>query len=190
VSNRLEGITRLLAAAGDDPGAEDELLGLVYGELKVLAHARLVRFGAGQEIQTTELVHEVWLRLLRRADPGWQGRRHFFGVAARAMRDILVEQYRRKGARKRDGLVEKDATGSIPELTSGVPIEDVLSLGEALERFQVEHPRPAEVVWLRFFNGFTMPETAEVMGLSLATAEREWRFARAWLLQVLEHDLA
>ena len=82
------------------------------------------------------------------------------------------------------------ATASIPEIKTGAPIEDVLSIGEAIERFQAEHPRPAEVVWLRFFNGLTMPEVADVMRISLATAEREWRFARAWMMQVLERDSA
>jgi len=186
-SSRTEGITRLLASAGSDPGAEARLLDLVYEELKDLAHGRKRRFGGGGEIETTDLVHESWLRLVRVADPGWEGRRHFFGAAARAMRNILVEQARRRSTRGGDAASEDDLAGVLPE--PGVPVEDVLSLGEALERLEKEHQRAAEVVWLRFFNGFTMPETAEVMGISLATAEREWRFARAWLSQVLERDV-
>jgi len=190
VDSRTEGITRLLrAAAGGDLLARAELLPLVYDELKDLAHARLARFGRAQEIQTTELVHEAWLRLLRNFDPGGEGRRYFFGAAARAMHNILVEQARRQLALKREGVRGEEASTDLPALRPAVPLEDVISLGDALERFQVEHPQAAEVVWLRFFNGFTMPEVAEVLGLSLATAEREWRFAKAWLRQVLERDL-
>jgi RNA polymerase sigma factor (TIGR02999 family) len=189
VDSRSEGITRLLRAAADgDQGAGAELLPLVYDDLKDLAHVRLARFGGARDIQTTDLVHEAWLRLLRHADPGWEGRRHFFGAAARAMRNILVEQTRRQLALKRDGVGRVEAGTDLPAVRSAVPVEDVISLGEALDRFQLEHPQAAEVVWLRFFNGFTMPEVAEVIGLSLATAERDWRFAKAWLRQVLERE--
>jgi RNA polymerase sigma factor (TIGR02999 family) len=189
VDSRSEGITRLLrAAAGGDSAARADLLPLIYDDLKELAHARLARYGRAAEVRTTDLVHEAWLRLLRSFDPGWEGRRHFFGAAARAMRNILVEQARRQLALKRDAARGEQTTTDLPALRPAVPLEDVISLGDALERFQEAHPQAAEIVWLRFFNGFTMPEVAEVVGLSLATAEREWRFAKAWLRQVLERD--
>ncbi len=186
---RAEEITRLLqAAAAGDRAAAGEVLPLIYEELRELAHGRRARLGHGASILTTELVHEAWLRLLRGGDPGWESRRHFFGAAARAMRNILVEEGRRRRAQKRDAAREKQTTSELPELRTAAPIEDVISVGDALERMEVDHPRPAEIVWLRFFNGFTMPEVAETLGISLATAEREWRFARAWLQNELGQE--
>jgi RNA polymerase sigma factor (TIGR02999 family) len=188
VETRSEGITRLLrAAAGGDGEARAALLPLVYEELKALARARLARAGARRQLETTELVHEAWLRLVPAADTDWESRKHFFGVAARAMRNVLVEDARRRLARKRDGASADDR---LEELAVTTPLEpeDLLALAEAIERFGADHPAAAEVVAQRFFNGLTMPEVAEVLGLSLATAEREWRFARAWLRQVLEHE--
>jgi len=188
VETRTEGITRLLrAVAGGDPEARAALLPLVYEELKELAHGRLARQGARRALETTELVHEAWLRLAPAADIDWQGRRHFFGVAARAMRNVMVEEARRRLARKRDGAASEAGLDELA-LPTGLPPAEVLALADALERFQAEHPVAGEVVVQRFFGGLTMPEVAEVLGLSLATAEREWRFARAWLKQVLEHE--
>jgi len=188
VETRTEGITRLLrAAAGGDEGAREALLPLVYADLKELAHARLARQGHRRGLETTELVHEAWLRLSPAADMDWQGRRHFFGVAARAMRNVMVEEARRRLSQKRDGLASDEGLEEVA-LPTSLPPEDVLALAEAIDRFQLEHPSAAEVVAQRFFGGLSMPEVAEVLGLSLATAEREWRFARAWLKQVLEHE--
>jgi RNA polymerase sigma factor (TIGR02999 family) len=188
VETRTEGITRLLrAAAGGDAHARDALLPLVYEDLKELAHARLARQGQRRALETTELVHEAWLRLAPSADMDWQGRRHFFGVAARAMRNVMVEEARRRLAQKRDGRASDEGLEEVA-LPTTLPPEDVLAVAEAVDRFQLEHPVAAEVVTQRFFGGLSMPEVAEVLGLSLATAEREWRFARAWLKQVLEHE--
>ena len=188
METRTEGITRLLRAAADgDSGASEALLPLVYSELKDLAHARLARQGARRVLETTELVHEAWLRLTPSAGMDWQGRRHFFGVAARAMRNVMVEEARRRLARKRDGVASELGLDELV-LPTGLPPEEILAVAEALDRFQLEHPVAAEVVTQRFFGGLTMPEVAEVLGLSLATAEREWRFARAWLKQLLEHE--
>lgn len=184
----MEGITHLLrAAAGGDDGARAALLPLVYEELKGVARARLARAGGRRELETTDLVHEAWLRLAPAADMDWESRRHFFGVAARAMRNVLVEHARRRLARKRDGAAEENGLEELAVATPLAP-EELLALAEAIERFGADHPGAAEVVAQRFFNGLSMPEVAEVLGLSLATAEREWRFARAWLRQVLEHE--
>jgi len=175
------------AAAGDRLAAQ-ELLPLVYIDLKGLAHARLIRVKKGHTIQTTDLVHESWLRLVEHGDPGWESRRHFFGAAARAMRNILVEQARRQMSVKRDASRKSALPTSLPEIATTPPVEDVLSVGEALDKFEQSHPRAAEVVWLRFFDGLSMPEVAELTGVSLATAERDWRFARAWLQEELGRD--
>jgi len=184
----MEGITRLLrAAAGGDAGARAALLPLVYADLKDLARARLARQGGRRELETTELVHEAWLRLAPAADMDWQSRRHFFGAAARVMRNVMVEQARKRLARKRDGQAGEEGLEAIP-FPSALAPEDVLAVAEAFDRFQAEHPGAAEVVEQRFFSGLTMPEVADVLGISLATAEREWRFARAWLRQVLERE--
>lgn len=185
-TNELGAVLRR-AAAGDRQAAQ-ELLPLVYGDLKSLAHARLARYKRDQTLQTTDLVHECWLRLIQQGDPGWEGRRHFFGAAARAMRNILVEEARRRSSVKRDASRKRELPTAMPEIVTAPPVEDILSLGEALEKFEKDHPRAAEVVWLRFFDGLSMPEVAELAGVSLATAERDWRFARAWLQEELGRD--
>jgi RNA polymerase sigma factor (TIGR02999 family) len=180
-------VTRILEAIDQgDPGAADRLLPLVYEELRKLATARLAREKPGQTLQATALVHEAYLRLV---DGGgakpWNDRGHFFGAAAEAMRRILVENARRKGrARHGGGLrrVELDAGCSLAEPP---PDDDLLALNEALDRLAALDPKRAEVVKLRFFAGLTMPETAGAMGVSLATAERYWAFARTWLFAEL-----
>ena len=173
----------LVAAGKGDRQAARDLLPLVYDDLRGLAHNRLRALKQGQTITTTDLVHESWLRLISSGDPGWESRRHFYGAAARAMRNILVEQARHKSALKRDSSRKRELGDDemVAILVEEPPIEDVVSVGDALEKLEKEHARPAEVVWLRFFAGLTMPETAEVLSISLATAERDWRFARAWL---------
>jgi RNA polymerase sigma factor (TIGR02999 family) len=182
-----EEITRVLKAAAEgDRSAAEELLPLVYEDLKDLARSRLRRQRRGETITTTDLVHDSWLRLLAAGDPGWESRRHFFGAAARAMRNILVEKVRRKSALKRDAARRVELDDDLPEIEAGPELEDVIAVGDALERLEREHVRPAEVTWLRFFGGLSMPEVAEVLGISLASAERDWRFARAWLAGVLE----
>lgn len=182
-----EAIARVLQAAADgDPVAARELLPIVYGDLKVLARSRLRRAARGHTISTTELVHEAWLRLLARGDPGWKQRRQFFGAAARAMRNILVEQARKKSALKRGGSGRIELDESLPGIATEEPLHEALSVGDALEVLEREHPRPAEIVWLRFFAGLSMPEVADLLAISLATAERDWRFARAWLRNQLE----
>jgi RNA polymerase sigma factor (TIGR02999 family) len=164
-----------------------ELLPIVYAELRRLAAALAGRLPPGQTLQPTALVHEAYLRLVGNQDPGWNGRRHFFGAAARAMRDILVEQARRKGARKHGG------GGHRVELTEGLalikpPADDLLAVDEAIQKLQSEKPHLAEIAMLRFFAGLSTDETAAVLGVSASTLAREWRFARAWLARRLGDD--
>jgi RNA polymerase sigma factor (TIGR02999 family) len=161
-----------------------DLLPVVYAELRRLAAAMAGRLPPGQTLQATSLVHEAYLRLVGDQDPGWQGRRHFFGAAARAMRDILVEQARRKGAHKRGG------GGHRVELTEGLAIieppgDDLLAVDEAIQELMVEKPHLAEIALLRYFAGQSVDETAAVLGISASTVAREWRFARAWLARRL-----
>jgi RNA polymerase sigma factor (TIGR02999 family) len=181
-------LTALLEAAGQgDPTAAEKLLPLVYDELRRLARAYLARTPPGNTLQATALVHEAYLRLVGSQDPGWQGRRHFFGAAARAMRNIMVDQARRKGSRKRGGGRQRLdlEEGDLP---IEPPSQDILALDEALERLEQVDPRKAEVVMLHHFGGLTMEETAEAMGVSLSTVEREWRFTRALLYAELMRD--
>jgi RNA polymerase sigma factor (TIGR02999 family) len=175
-------VTRILGALGaGEREAAGELLPLVYAELRRLAATRLSRLAPGQTLQATALVHEAYLKLAGGADPGWQGRAHFFGAAARAMRDILADQLQRKGSLKRGGHLRRVGEGTVLELTCDGPGLDDLAVEEALERFEADHPRPAEVVTLSFFGGLSTQEIAEVLGRSTRTVERDWRFAKAWL---------
>jgi RNA polymerase sigma factor (TIGR02999 family) len=169
---------------GDEAQAAADLLPALYAELRRLAGALTAQRGPGQTLTPTALVHEAYLRLVRDQDPGWQGRRHFFGAAARAMREILIEQARRKGRLKRGG------GGRRVELAEGMawiepPADDVLALDEAIGRLQAEDARLAEIVMLRYYSGLSVEETARVVGVSVSTLTRDWRFARAWLAGVL-----
>lgn len=161
-----------------------DLLPAVYAELRRLAVALSGRLPPGQTLQPTALVHEAYLRLVGDQDPGWNGRRHFFGAAARAMRDILVEQARRKSAHKHGGGARR------VELTEGLaviepPADDLLAVDEAIRELQAEKPHLAEIAMLRYFAGLSVDETAAVLGVSASTLAREWRFARAWLTRNL-----
>jgi RNA polymerase sigma factor (TIGR02999 family) len=157
------------------------LLPLVYDELRQLARARVAKMARGHTMRATELVHEAWLRVVAGGDPGWEGRAHFFGAAANAMRNILVEQARRRASLKRDNKRKTELPTDVPDLDPNLPYEDVLSVHEALTQLEQEHERPAQVVSLRFFGGLPMPDIAAILGISLPTAERDWRFARSWL---------
>ena len=173
-------VTRLLdAATAGDPRAAEELLPLVYEELRKLAAARLAEEKPGQTLQATALVHEAYLRLVGNDQP-WNGRGHFFAAAAEAMRRILVENARKKGRIRHGGRRERvDLDAACP--VSAAPGDDVLAVDEALTRFAELDPIRAELVKLRFFAGLSMPEAAVALGISLATAERYWSFARTWL---------
>ena len=180
-------VTRILSAIEHgDPRAAAKLLALIYGELRVLATQRLAREDPGQSLQSSDLVHEAYLRLVGEGDQKkWDSRAHFFAAAAEAMRRILVEKARRKKRVKHGGArlrLDLDAAGSLAK----EPSEDIEALDEALTKLAAEDPDKAELVKLRFFAGLTMPEIAQVLKISLATAERHWTYARTWLYAELK----
>jgi RNA polymerase sigma factor (TIGR02999 family) len=172
-------VTRLLDAAhrGDAQAAAD-LLPLVYDELRKLATAKLNHEQPGQTLEATALVHEAYLRLV--GNQTFDNRHHFLAAAAQAMRRILVESARQKRRLKRGGGRERTAI-ELDALTVEEPDDELLALHDALDRFAVQEPRRAKLVELRFFGGMTLPEIAEHLSVSLSTAERDWRYARAWL---------
>jgi RNA polymerase sigma factor (TIGR02999 family) len=181
-------VTQVLQAIeAGDPQAAAELLPLVYGELRKLAAARMARLRPGQTLQPTALVHEAFLALVGKKDPGWKGRGHFFGAAAKAMRELLIDAARRKSARKRGGDLSRAEAAEAEEaaLEPALSVEDVLALDRALVKMKAAHPRKAEIVELRYFGGLTEEEIAAIFDVTPRTIEREWRFARAWLHQAL-----
>jgi len=182
-------ITILLQRAEEgDVQAADQILPLVYDELRKLAAAKLAHESAGQTLQPTALVHDVWLRLGGDAQPTWQNRAHFFSAAAEAMRRILIENARRKNAVRHGGEFEKlsaNATGfdlAGPEL--GNPA--LLLLNEALDNLALHDARKAELVKLWYFIGLTVEEAAQTIGISERTALRDWAYARAWLMNEMD----
>jgi RNA polymerase sigma factor (TIGR02999 family) len=179
-------ITLLLRAAqAGDTGAAEQLLAVVYQELHQLARVRMATLPPGQTLQPTALVHEAYLRLADNSDLTWQSRQHFFFAAARAMRDILVEQARRKAGPVRGGgrrRQELDEACAIVE----PPADNVLAVHEALQELEEQDPLKAQIVLLRYFSGLTTAETAEVLGVAERTLDRQWRYLRAWLLKRLE----
>jgi RNA polymerase sigma factor (TIGR02999 family) len=183
----MDDVTRLLdAAAAGDPHAAAELLPLVYDELRKLAAARMAAEQPGHTLQATALVHEVYVRLVGgKSAQDWHGRSHFFAAAAEAMRRILIEQARRKGRVRHGGGRQRVDLDLEHTLTLPPPEDDLLALDEALARLAALAPARAELVKLRFFAGLTMPEAAALLGISLATAERHWAFARTWLFAEL-----
>ncbi|HUU83165.1 MAG TPA: ECF-type sigma factor [Phycisphaerae bacterium] len=174
-------ITRILAAAREgDARAADELLPAVYHELRRLAAQRLAREAADETLEPTALVHEVYLRLVGGGRADWKSRAYFFAAAAEAMRRILIERARQKQRLKRGGgrqRVELDEADLITESDS----IGLLALDEALDRLAAENPVKAELVKLRYFAGLTVQQSADVLGISRATADRYWLYARAWL---------
>jgi RNA polymerase sigma factor (TIGR02999 family) len=175
-------VTRILSAIEQgDPRAADQLLPLVYDELRRLAAHRLARERPGQTLQATALVNEAYLRLVGPAEErGWDSRGHFFAAAAEAMRRILVENARRKGRAKHGGGRQREHADLDALSDSGSP-QEILGLHEALERFALHDPRKAKLVELRFFGGMTLEQAAAHLDISLSTADRAWRYARAWL---------
>jgi RNA polymerase sigma factor (TIGR02999 family) len=176
-------VTQLLQAMerGDAKSA-DQLLPLVYDELRRLAAARMARESPGQTLQPTALVHEAWLRLAGGASPQFSGRAHFFGAAAEAMRRILIERARRKAARRHGGGQQRV---DIDEIEIAAPAQDdeLLAVNDALDKFAALDRTKAELVKLRFFAGLTLEQAAGVLGVSEPTAKRWWAYARAWLFE-------
>jgi len=174
---------------GGDPSAAEKLLPLVYEELRKLAAARLAHEKPGQTLQSTALVHEAYLRLVNHENVRkWDSRGHFFSAAAEAMRRILIERARKRGRRQgvhgpQVPLDDLADVGSFPD-------QQLLRLDEALQRLEDRNPEAAELVKLRFFAGLSMQETADILGLTLRTAERTWTYARTWLHRELENPEA
>jgi RNA polymerase sigma factor (TIGR02999 family) len=178
-------VTQVLQALEvGDPQAAEKLLPIVYAELRKLGRSLMAKVPPGNTLQPTALVHEAYLRLVGETDPGWNSRGHFFGAAAQAMRNILVEQARRK-ARYKHGGDRKRLDADEVDLLIEPPSEDVLALDEALKRLQERDERKARVVMLRYFAGLTIEETAKVLNVSEPTVERDWRFARTILYEQL-----
>lgn len=175
-------VTRILAALEQgDPHAADQLLPLVYDELRKLAASKMAQERPGQTLQPTALVHEAFLRLVGQApNRSWDHRGHFFAAAAEAMRRILVENARRKRG-PRHGGGHRRVEADLDNFQAPAAPVDLLALDEALSRLAQEAPLRAELVKLRFFGGMTMAEAATALGISLATAERYWTYARSWL---------
>src|SRR5262245_4688980 len=180
-------VTRILSQIEQgDPRAAEELLPLVYHELRKLASAKLLHERPGQTLQPTALVHEAYVRLVDgQAISHWNSRGHFFGAAAEAMRRILIEQARGKASLKRGGDLERVDLAAV-EIAVAAP--DVLELDQALAKLAIKHPEKAELVKLRYFAGLTGDEAAAVLGIAPATADRYWTFARAWLVQELSPE--
>ncbi len=175
-------VTRLLAAArGGEREAVERLYALVYGELRGMAEAQLRRERSGHTLQPTALVNEAYLRLNPSKD-AWENRRHFFGAASRAMRNILVDHARRRLADRRGAGLERV---TLADLEVAVPETDldIVALDEALEALSRDEPRLAEVVTMRVFVGMSIEDTAQALDLSPATVKRDWLFARAWLAE-------
>jgi RNA polymerase sigma factor (TIGR02999 family) len=183
-------VTRILEAIqGGDLKATDELLPIVYNELRRLAAQKLSQEKPGQTLQATALVHEAYLRLVGSGDPGWENRGHFFSAAAEAMRRILVERARNKRSQRR-GQGRRPLSLADAELPAAAPPADLLVLDEALAKLEAEDKLKADLVKLRYFVGLGSDEAARVLGISPRTAYRHWDYARAWLLREIEASTA
>ena len=178
----MDDVTRILSAIEHgDPKAAEQLLPLIYDELRKLAAARLAGEKPGQTLQATALVHEAYLRLVGDQDaPRWEGRGHFFAAAAEAMRRILVENARRKKRLKRGGDRRRVELGQLAE-TAELDDDRLLAVDEALDRLSREDPQAAQLVKLRFFGGLSITDAAHLLGISRANAYEQWAYARAWL---------
>ncbi|HEU0011307.1 MAG TPA: sigma-70 family RNA polymerase sigma factor [Verrucomicrobiae bacterium] len=181
-------VTRSLnAIQSEDAKSAEELLPLVYDELRRIAAHKMASEAPGHTLQPTALVHEAWLRLAGASEPTWQNRAHFFSAAAEAMRRILVESARRKQRLKRGGQLERVDIEAV-DLPLPLPDDELLALDEALDRLTAFDARAAEVVKLCFFIGLSQEQAARELGVSVSTVERLWAFARAWLFRELQKE--
>jgi RNA polymerase sigma factor (TIGR02999 family) len=181
-------VTQILQAVeAGNAKATDELLPLVYEELRLLAAQKLSHERPGQTLQSTALVHEAYLRMVGDKREGWDGRGHFFAAAAEAMRRILVENARRKKSLKHGGRHDRvDLSETVASPDDTLDIDGLLALDEAIEQLSQIDPARAEVVKLRYFAGLTIEQTARSLGISTATAKRYWDYARAWLIREID----
>jgi RNA polymerase sigma factor (TIGR02999 family) len=170
-----------------DPRAANELLPLVYEELRKLAAQKMARENPGQTLQATALVHEAWLRLGGDDQPEWQNRAHFFAAAAEAMRRSLIDNARRKNYARHGGGAQRVSLDAL-ELAATMDDEQLLALHEALDQLAGHDAEKAQVVKLRFFAGLTNGQTAQVLGVSEPTIKRHWSYARAWLFREMNSD--
>ena len=180
--------TAMLAAIqSGDAQATEQLLVLVYDELRRLAASKLAAEAAGQTLQPTALVHEAWLRLVGDQSRSFKDREHFFRASAEAMRRILIDRARRKRTERHGGTYQRVA---LEDFEPAAPSADdhLLAINEALDKLSLEHPEHAELVKLKYFAGLTNEEVGEVLGISLSTVKNYWAFARAWLLNEIESD--
>jgi len=185
-SDMPDSITELLLKWGDgDPAAIERLMPLVYDELRRLAVRYLRRERANHTLQPTALINEAYLRLVDQQKVKWQGRAQFYGLAARVMRNILVDHARNQQAAKRGGQQFQVSLGADQRVGAGPGVE-FIAVHEALERLNAIDSKKAQIVELRFFGGLSIEETAEVLGLGHATVERDWKMARAWLARELK----
>jgi RNA polymerase sigma factor (TIGR02999 family) len=181
-------ITQILLSQGGEGYASEELLPLVYNDLRRMAAARMASEAEGQTLQPTALVHEAWMRIFGNGDHRWQNSGHLFGEAAEAMRRILIERARRKSRLKHGGgWVRLDIDG-LP-LAGATPDEKVLLINEALEQLELEDPQRARVVVMKFFGGLTNQEVAACLDVAERTVERQWAFAKAWLFQRIREQM-
>ena len=190
-----ETITKLLDAAREgDRNALNELFPLVYGELRALAQRQRRNWHGDYTINTTALVHEVYIKLADQSQADWQSRAHFFGVAARAMRQILIDYARHRRAQKRGGDIAKTSFDEMKLVEGKIALSDeradsLVTLDEALKRLEKISERQSRIVECRFFGGMTIEETAEVVGISTATVKRSWNLAQVWLFQEMKKSL-
>jgi len=175
----------LQAVERGEKKASEELLPLVYEELRRLAASRMARQPPGHTLQATALVHEAWLRLTDENDRSWEGRAHFFGAAAVAMRQILVEKARRK-ARLKHGGGQQPLNIDDLQLAQVIPDERILQIHEALEQLEAEYPERSRIVVLKYFSGLTNKEVAGIMGIGERSVDRHWACAKIWLMRQIE----
>jgi RNA polymerase sigma factor (TIGR02999 family) len=177
----------LSAVEQGDPRAADQLLDVVYEELRRLATYRMAQEAPGQTLQPTALVHEAWLKLVGAGERKFENRAHFFAVAAEAMRRILIDRARRRQTQRHGGQYERV---ELQEAGLAAPVEDdqLLAVDEALEKLSREHPVQAQVVKLRYFGGMTNEEVAQALSLSVSTVKNYWTFARAWLFDAIRNQ--
>jgi RNA polymerase sigma factor (TIGR02999 family) len=183
-------VTQILEAlARGDPTVADELLPLLYDQLRTLAAHKMANEAPGQTLQPTALVHEAWLRLVGSGQEHWNSRGHFFGAAAEAMRRILVERARKKARVRHGGQLERVDLDHVTMATQDND-DTILAVHEALEKLAVQSPQKAEVVKLRYFAGMEHAEIAEALGVSEPTVRRHWAYARSWLYAELKLQMA
>ncbi len=180
-------ISQLLnLAAGGDAQAEERVFSTVYSELRRLAAAQRARLPVGDTLDTTAVVHEAYLRLVEQQQVSWNGRHHFFCAAARSMRNLLIDEARRKGTAKRGAGLRSVPLDDVVRVDEASP-EDLLALDQALSKLEEEDADDYQVVMLRYFAGLTVGETADVLGASRRSVERRWQFCRSWLARELGH---